>query len=153
MAEVSKSLEGQLREARFQIDQLKLVKSAREEEVGALSAKLQQALDDSKAKQEELLAAASFLDEMKDVKGQLSSAKQAAALAEAQIREWDGDSNRQRQANHELMERLLKEQRDKFEAEERRLNELVAARSEEVTPLTDRPDDAETACGPRRECM
>ena len=126
----SDDLQAGLRQARHDVGQLEMVRVAQEDEIRALKEKTRLLTEDLKEKMSVLGVAQEHAQEhehlkelYRTVQGELKTAQKARAEAELDI-------DKQRQSNHDLLERLLAEQRATFAVEleqlqrERELHEL-----------------------------
>jgi len=127
----SKSLEGQLRQARFETGQLGLVRTAQDDEIKGLRERLDE-LSEMTTLKGAALAEASILPK------ELDRLREATRIAEAAAREAidareeaERDVQRQAAANKELLEKLLAEQRKRLEAEWRKTNKSLSAETEQ----------------------
>jgi len=127
----SKSLEAQLRQARFEAGQLGLVRAAQDDEIKGLRERLDE-LSEVTTLKGAALAEASIMPK------ELERLREATRLAEAAAREAidareeaERDVQRQAAANKELLEKLLAEQRKRLEGEWRKTNKSLSAETEQ----------------------
>jgi len=118
-----RSMEAQLRRARFEAGQLDLMRLAHEDELAALRSRVDGLLDEGREREAALAASLSAGKGMDDLKAALEAAKLATDTAERLRHEAEEDVARQRRANQELLEKLLAAQRSSFEEERRLLRE------------------------------
>ena len=139
----SRSLESQLRQAKFEAGQNQLVVVAREDEVKALQQKvrdLQEAAQDKEGHDMRAVVA-ELRSEMTGLREETEAAVTAEELAEQRLQAAEADLVAQRQGSHKLLQQLLAEQRQRFEEEtasmKRQLTEKNAkqAREERVEML------------------
>jgi len=127
----SKSLEAQLRRSRHESSQLEMLRAAHVDEIHALKERVATLADEMRDKDSGLSEALALRKEHAEVKAALEAARTQAATAERLHAEAEADSESQRKANQELLERLLAEQRRSFE-EERQQLKMVYSGSAEV---------------------
>ena len=113
----AQSLESQLREARFEVGQLMLVKTAREDEINSLKLQMQAYADDESARGADLLSVAGAAKEAAELRTAVKIARENEDAAEARMRDAEADVAKQRAMNQQMLETLLHEQRAQFEAE------------------------------------
>ena len=118
------SIEAQLRRVRHEVGQLEMVRSAHEDEIQALKAKVQTMSEDALANQAELAAATTLRLEHEAFLEQLRKAQEAAQLAERLKSEAEEDVVKQRRENQRMLERLLAEQRNSFQDEREQLMQV-----------------------------
>jgi len=125
-----KTLEGQLRRARFEAGQLELRKTSLEEELSGLQVKAR-ALEKAAAEKETALAtAAAVSSENERLLLAVAEAEAEAEAAETKLADLTLMDGRTREANNELLERLLAEQRSKLDDEIRLFREKEWSRAE-----------------------
>jgi len=113
----SKSLEAQVRRARFEASQLELQKIANDDEIRALKAQVSDLLEqvtDGDTGQLAMPALKKQVDELREA----HHAAQQEAMTQTRLRqEAEEDGNKQREENQKLLAKLLREQRRTFEGE------------------------------------
>jgi len=137
LANESKSLEVQLRQARFEATQLEMVRVARDDENLALRTRVREQNDEISAKAEELRVAAGLATENAELKRQLAEARGEVDEFGNGLRSAESDLQSQRQKNKALLEKLLAEQRRSFEAEVGDLRAQLNAAAQEQTRIDD----------------
>ena len=113
----SKSLEAQLRQARFEVGQSGMVKVALEDEVKALKDKVSELSELSKTSMASAATASALQKTVEDLNEQNRVAEAEAELASKKRQDAEEDAARQRAEDKKLLEKLLAEQRKAFEVE------------------------------------
>mmetsp|Transcript_30588 Transcript_30588/g.79432 ORF Transcript_30588/g.79432 Transcript_30588/m.79432 type:complete len:732 (-) Transcript_30588:437-2632(-) len=127
-------LENELRQLRFEMGQVDMVRAARDDELNALRDRAKNLSDEVAAKTVSLME----MEELRKHHGEMLEAfktKQAEASASQQsLRQAQEDAARQRISNQDLLERLLAEQRKTFEVEleENRREAELAVRARDI---------------------
>ena len=127
----SKSVEHQLRQVRFEVGQAELVRVANRDEIQALKSKLSEtieSLEDRDARLSRLLGYEREADELRNLH---QAAIDAQKLAEQRQLEAEEDNLRQREADKQLLERLLAEQRSQFDTEQEQAKKQIKRIAEE----------------------
>jgi hypothetical protein len=127
----SKSVEHQLRQVRFEVGQAELVRVANRDEIQALKSKLSEtieSLEDRDARLTRLLGYEREADELRNLH---QAAIDAQKLAEQRQLEAEEDNLRQREADKQLLERLLAEQRSQFDTEQEQAKKQIKRIAEE----------------------
>ena len=114
LREQAQALSAQLRDARFELGQLSLVRSAREDEIARLRESLQRAEADAARREKDLSECHEALKGSHDLQQRHQAAIEAARLAAAQRDEAENDVTRMRSKNQEMLESLLSEQHANF---------------------------------------
>lgn len=121
-AERSKaSLEGQLRQTRFDVGQLDMLRVAHEDELRALKEKIRVMGEEAVKKNQGLAASAHLEKELKELRSKHQLLQKSLEGAEKGRREAEADLARQSASNQDLLERLLAEQRMSFQSEHEHL--------------------------------
>ena len=134
----SKSLEHQLRQARFEVGQANLIRIANSDEILALKMKLgetQENLEDRDARLARLLGYEREADALRALQ---QAAIDAQKLAEERRIEAEEDNVRQREEDKKLLEKLLAEQRSQFEKEQEHARKQLKRIGEERKEYEDR---------------
>jgi len=147
MEKESRSMEMQLRRARFEAGQLEMVRDctaddtadclphqvrlAHEDELAALRARHDALLDEVQDVKAALAASQSAGKVVDELRTALEAAHLATEIAERLRQEAEEDVAQQRKANQQLLEKLLAAQRTSFEEERRRLREQHGRGSEQ----------------------
>ena len=147
MEKESRSMEMQLRRARFEAGQLEMVRDctaddtadclphqvrlAHEDELAALRARHDALLDEVQNVKAALAASQSAGKVVDELRTALEAAHLATEIAERLRQEAEEDVAQQRKANQQLLEKLLAAQRTSFEEERRRLREQHGRGSEQ----------------------
>jgi len=149
----AKSVEGQLRQARFEMGQLELRHAAQEDEVRALKQSVHDMSASVTAKGAKLADLATLPRENERLATALAAAEAAAREAREMREEAERDITRKVGENKALLERLLLEQRAKFAAESVELHERVAEETEKRQRCEAEMGTLNEALGrARREC-
>ena len=114
----SKSLEGQLRQVRFEAGQLSMIKVAQADELKSLKEKLSQLDSEAKDREARLSEAAGYRKENEELRELHRASVEAASTELKKREEAEADAAQQRQADKDLLEKLLAEQRTSFEEEQ-----------------------------------
>ena len=130
MDKATKSLETQLREARFEVGQINLQKTAVDEELSAVRAQLGLVLETNAKREAEMQAAAELFADIAALRDQQQTASAEAANAIRLRDEAEADVAKMRAANQEMLERLLAEQREKLEGEIAKLKARLKERDD-----------------------
>lgn len=133
-----RSLEAQLRAARFEAGQLRMVRSKHEDEISDLKRKLGESERRVEVQSDKLDAASTLPAELAALQDKCAGLQQAASEARQKLEEAEDDAAKQREANHELLETLLAQQRRSFEEELASLkakNAALEARPPPALPL------------------
>jgi len=126
----SKSLEVQLRRARFETSQLEVLKVAHLDELTSLRERVERLGTSNREQQARIDADEELKLELKELRKQHKLATEAWEEAEAAKLEAARDLLSHRQEMHELMERLLANQRRTFEEDMQRMSQQVSAAKE-----------------------
>ena len=111
----AKSLDHQLRQARFEQGQLTMLKTAHLDEIRTLKEKVGALVEELRERDVLLAAADRYKEENEALKDQSAFSAEAQQAAEAQRSDMEKTVERQLRANQDLLERLLEQQRAKFE--------------------------------------
>jgi len=111
------SLDTQLRRAKAELTNLKMVKTAREDEIAELKSKLREAIEDRTAALSAKAAAIGESGDLNELKARVEALTTHLAEAERRVREAEEEGAKQRAHHESLLERLLAEQRSRFEAD------------------------------------
>ena len=111
------SLEAQLRDARFEIGQLSMLRAAHAEEVRTLNEKLSTLTGELRTKEGLMAEAQRFREENDSLRDLHAFSEEAASAAEQRRADVEASVAKQLSENQELLERLLGQQRRKFEEE------------------------------------
>jgi len=126
----SKSMEAQLRRARFEAGQLDMLRLAHEDELRSLKTRLDTMVAEAAEKEAAFAASLGAGKGIDDLKAALEAAKLATETAERLRVEAEEDVARQRKANQELLAKLLAAQRQSFEDEKRQQREQMGRGAE-----------------------
>jgi len=111
------SLEAQLRRARFEAGQLQLVRVAHEDEIRALSAQLSEIKADAFDADTGESSVPAMRAQVDELRAKLAVLTEDANTATRLRKEAEDDAERNSEDNKRLLEKLLRDQRRKFEAE------------------------------------
>ena len=134
MAEIekqSKSLEHMLRQARFEVGQMNLVKVANADQIAALQEKNRELADSLHDRDERLSRLLGYEREADALRTMRAAALDAQKLAEERREEAESENVKQREADKDLLERLLAEQRKQFEEDQESAKKQLRAQSDE----------------------
>jgi hypothetical protein len=124
------TLEGQLRQARFELGQLRLMHTALQDESRTQGEKMAKLADELESSREALLAAEAAREENDHLKDMHAFSSEAQASAEQRCEDAEKAMARQLHENQGLLEELLAAQRQKFEEELAAFKQEHWARSE-----------------------
>ena len=140
MAEIekqSKSLEHMLRQARFEVGQMNLVKVANADQIAALQEKNRELGDSLHDRDERLSRLLGYEREADALRTMQQAALDAQKLAEERREEAESENIKQRDADKELLERLLAEQRKQFEEDQESAKKQLRAQADEKQAYED----------------
>ena len=127
----SKSLEAQLRQARFEVGQVNLVKVANADEIASMKEKIYELGNEVQDREARVAVLRGYEREAEELRLTQQSALEAQKLAEVKRVEAEADAMKQREADKELLERLLAEQRKQFEDEQEAAKKRLKAQADE----------------------
>jgi len=125
------SLDTQLRRAKADKTHMTMVVTARDDEIAELKSKLREAIDDRSAAVAEKAAALGESGDAGDLKAKVEALTAHLAEAERRAAEAEEDGAKQRAHHEALIERLLREQRERFESEKGQSQEVQQEHDEE----------------------
>ena len=134
----SKSLEHQLRQARWEAGQKTLIQVANADEINALKEKVTDLAVEVQDRESRLVALRAFEREAESLRLTQQAALDAQALAEEKRQEAEVETLKQREADRDLLEKLLAEQRSQFEDEQASAKKQLAKTAEERKAYEDR---------------
>jgi DNA repair exonuclease SbcCD ATPase subunit len=148
----ARSVEAELRRARFDNDQMRMVQAKNDDEIKYLKDKLSDLAVQFREQAEAFEGTSGLRGEIQGLRGQLSAALEAAEESEKRRLEAEDDIGKQRRENQKLLEKLLAEQRAGFLEEVssmRRMRESAVASKhrseEEVNEAMDQMNAAKAA--------
>lgn len=115
------SLEGQLRQSRFEAGQLEMLRVSQDDELRALKEKVRVMAEAAVAKNASLSAAAQLEADYKSLHEKRRLLEKSLVAAEQGRRDAEATLARQSASNQDLLERLLAEQRMSFESQQENL--------------------------------
>jgi hypothetical protein len=122
-----RSLEAQLRAAKFEAGQMRMHKAKLDDELSDLKRRLDERQARLDSQVHHLEAASQLPAEIDSLRARCASLEEATATAGRKLEEAEEDAARQRDANHELLEKLLAQQRGSFEEELAALKRTIAS--------------------------
>ena len=139
----NRSVEAQLRRARFEAGQLELIRVAHLDEIKALKERLGIVNDEVVDKETGLRGMPDLKMENETLREQARICQEAADKADAGRTEAEEDIGRERLEHQRLLERLLDEQRRRLEAESFEVRREVVARTDEWAKAAQLRSEAE----------
>jgi len=126
-----KSLEGTLRQTRFEMAQLSKIRVAQDDEITAAKKQLAELTEEVRTKNEMLVDYAASKKEAAEFKELYNLALEDVAEAESRASVAEGEESSQREQSEALLKRLLEEQRAGFDEERAQLKEQLEAKTEQ----------------------
>ena len=111
----SKSLESMLSQARFEAGQLDLVRVAQEDRLKEMTSRVRLQEEEIAVKDIKIRGLAETTKQNSELSELMAAAAEAQSIAEQKMQDMEEEASRQHASNRELLERLLAEQRAKFE--------------------------------------
>jgi hypothetical protein len=127
----SSSLDTQLRRAKAELTNFKMVTTARDDEIAELKGKLRDALADRASFVHDKAAARDDLGDLSELKAKVETLGALLGEAERRVTEADEEGSKLRAEHEALLRQLLAEQRARFESELAEMHEAHAESNEE----------------------
>jgi len=127
----SSSLDTQLRRAKAELTNFKMVTAARDDEIAELKGKLRDALADRASFVHDKAAARDDLGDLSELKAKVETLGALLGEAERRVTEADEEGSKLRAEHEALLRQLLAEQRARFESELAEMHEAHAESNEE----------------------
>lgn len=141
LEKMAKSLEAQLRQARHEAGQANLIKIANADEITALRDKLNETSNEVKDREARIAILRGYEREAEELRLTQQAALDAQKIAVEKLAEAEEDNLKQREADKELLERLLAEQRRDFMEEQDYARKQLKAQADERKAYEDQITD------------